>query len=1488
VAASRALYALALAVAALALTASSASAAKSLDRFLGVPSAEGTTLGGQFGGPRDVAVNETGAGAAEPGDVYVVDNGRHRIQVLSAEGFFKFAIGRNVIADGMVGDQGDVFEKCASATSCQPGVTGTSTDAPEGELASPQGIAIDQATGDFYVRDRDNLRVQQFDAAGGFVRAWGFGVATGASAFEVCTANCQKGLSGTGAGQFGAINVSGGGVAVAPAGSPSAGNVFVVDPGTNIANRRVHEFDPDAATPAAVFVRSFGSGGTGVGQFNTNMPQHVAVDAAGVVYASDTSGNGRINRYTPTATAMSPIGVPPLLSGGTNSTSTSGLEIDPDSDGVGADIDRLYVARDPSSGNTVVQQFDNPGQATPPSAVTDTHAPTLFGTFSPTGLGIDSAAGKLYVTLTSGSSGQGVYVLDDDGTGSAIQAANASATDIGSTTATLSGAVDPADGLVRYSFEYSHDGVAFSATPPLLASGSSSQTVTAPVAGLRPNSTYRVRLVVRKVTAPNTTLTATSTEATFVTDAIAPTASTRAATAIRATSATLQGSVNPNGSATAYYFEYGTTTGYGRRAPAVPASAGAGGEEVLLAQPVDGLEPGATYHFRLVAESAVGRVNGLDTSFAARATPEVSDGRAYELVSPADKVGGQGVGTWYSDPGSSGTSGYASYDGERFAVGTGQGGVLSESGFALGIDTVFSERTPSGWVSTPGFVRHGYGNHFVVVALPGWATPDLRVTLWQAGVGPVRIFPELADWSDDIGRPLLLRDEGGRWEAFGPTDPTDPAQALDPGTFNNAQSTAVAVSDDGRHVVATTNRLRGMGGAGDPTSRMFPDLAAKGGTTYVDDLPTALSDDFPGQGIRSLVHVCTAGTIIPARVEVDGGSKLAPQACPPPLPGRSARLIDPRGGSIGHQLVTTENMISVDGSRVFFMTPDPQYVEPGPCTGDGFATLCPAQVYVRQRQVDGSVATRWISKPEVSGQDAGLLGPAYFEAASDDGDKVVFSTNSPLTPDDPNGGTPQPGGVTTGTASGSSWDLYLYDFPNDPAADPGDGQLTRISAGPTGTGECNTHSDRAQYAAPAAGVRFFARDGSRAYFSCRVPLTGVSSSANGTTTGPGSGSLYAYTPAEPVGERWAFVATPDQECATRGSVRAQVLGVQTAPGSPITLDDNVNCVTGTDDGAFITFFTTAALTADDAPDGSGDIYGYDAELDRLDRLSASQGGAGGAYLCADQPVVSCNADPGIGIQINTGVGLPALGLAADPRDGRERTAFFQSKSRLVPQDKDDVHDVYQWRDGELSLISTGDSATEGAFYRGNDRSGANVYFATFDRLSWQDHDAVLDVYTARVGGGIPKPGEPALCAALADGCQIPTGDRGVSGASSTDTPSTDGNAMSGDRRAVTVFSLSARARRRAARTGNLVISVRANEAGTVSAVAKGRIVRRTRRLARASVEAGVAGPVKLKLRLNRAARQRLSRGDALRVVIRVTSPGARARTRSVRLPGASS
>src|SRR5262249_13366415 len=105
----------------------------------------------------------------------------------------------------------------------------------------------------------------------------------------------------------------------------------------------------------------------------------------------------------------------------------------------------------------------------------------------------------------------------------------------------------------------------------------------------------------------------------------APAVTTRAASNLTTTSARLNGSVNPNGLATTYYFDYGKDTNYGSRT--ATASAGSGKGNLSVSATATGLGAGI-YHFRLVASNSAGTTFGNDLTFGSAGPPVVLTGSA--------------------------------------------------------------------------------------------------------------------------------------------------------------------------------------------------------------------------------------------------------------------------------------------------------------------------------------------------------------------------------------------------------------------------------------------------------------------------------------------------------------------------------------------------------------------------------------------------------------------------------------------------------------------------------------------------------------------------------------------------------------------------------------------------------------------------------------------------------------------------------------------
>jgi hypothetical protein len=98
-----------------------------------------------------------------------------------------------------------------------------------------------------------------------------------------------------------------------------------------------------------------------------------------------------------------------------------------------------------------------------------------------------------------------------------------------------------------------------------------------------------------------------------------PTLTTKDATDLTVTSATLNGKVPAAATATPYWFEYGTTTAYGAQTAAGSVAPSKSMSSVRAS--IDGLTPDTTYHFRLVGDLSGSRSNGADLTFVTTAAP---------------------------------------------------------------------------------------------------------------------------------------------------------------------------------------------------------------------------------------------------------------------------------------------------------------------------------------------------------------------------------------------------------------------------------------------------------------------------------------------------------------------------------------------------------------------------------------------------------------------------------------------------------------------------------------------------------------------------------------------------------------------------------------------------------------------------------------------------------------------------------------------------
>ena len=140
----------------------------------------------------------------------------------------------------------------------------------DGEFINPSGVALDR-TGNLYVVDTGNQRIQKFDADSNFILKWG--------------------SAGNGDGEFD-LRIS----FLADVTVDSLGNVYVADTGNN----RVQKFTSDGK-----FITKWGSYGTEDGNFSG--PSGLAIDNIGNVYVVD-KGNSRIQKFTSEGVFITKLG----------------------------------------------------------------------------------------------------------------------------------------------------------------------------------------------------------------------------------------------------------------------------------------------------------------------------------------------------------------------------------------------------------------------------------------------------------------------------------------------------------------------------------------------------------------------------------------------------------------------------------------------------------------------------------------------------------------------------------------------------------------------------------------------------------------------------------------------------------------------------------------------------------------------------------------------------------------------------------------------------------------------------------------------------------------------------------------------------------------------------------------------------------------------------------------------------------------------------
>jgi hypothetical protein len=538
-----------------------------------------------------------------------------------------------------------------------------------GQVRGAYGLAVDQASGDLYVADQRNVRIDKFDGSGNFLFAWGWGVADSAEEPQTCTTSCEPGIPGAGSGTYAEEGSRGVAVDNDPL-SASYGDVYVVD----WENFRVEKFDSSGqflsmfgggvnkTTSGDVCVagESCGAGTEGAadGQFEWSYQgSYIAVGPGGRVYVGD---RARIEVFEPSGAWREDVSLSALSSTGqvtelavdsagdmfVKDSEAAGVrvfepngaerptQLDPGSETVEAlAIDAsgdLFVSD--STGGFHVAEYDSSGKE-----VASFGSDALVSVYS---MAFSSTLDELYAYGFIDSEGDlAISVITPPPPGPLLVSSGV-ATPGERGHASLEATVNPEGHQTTYRFEYVDEAhfqtggyaSASSTSPVSVGSSFEGQPASVDLTGLVPGGTYHYRIV-----ATSSAGTATGPDQTFTT--VGPALVDGPwVTDLAATSATLAAEIDPLGTSTEYQLEYGTSASYGQT---LSGSVGEGTSYVPIGFHSQELLPGTVYHYRLVTHNEVGTVEGTDHTFKTQlASGEelaLPDGRAWELVSPVNK-----------------------------------------------------------------------------------------------------------------------------------------------------------------------------------------------------------------------------------------------------------------------------------------------------------------------------------------------------------------------------------------------------------------------------------------------------------------------------------------------------------------------------------------------------------------------------------------------------------------------------------------------------------------------------------------------------------------------------------------------------------------------------------------------------------------------------------------------------------------------------------
>lgn len=1355
----------------------------------------GTSTGGaagQVAQPMGLAIDQTN------GYVYVTSLTNRRVDVFSSEGDFAGAFGWGV-------DTGaSMLELCTTTSTCQQGAAaGPDAGRISGWIGSDPAIDPSAPPGTIYVPDSGvNLRVSKFATtiAGGqlsavtFLKAFGWDVAPGpvdeeqeirvratagqftlsfggdtttdlpfnASAAEVETAlNDLPSINSGG----GSVTVSGG------VGNASGSNLYVVRfsggplAGTDVANLLAADGTTPltGGTPASsvtVTVRAnggtstelesctaasgckAGTSGGGIGQFvSGGSPISTSVDSTGAVYVVSgplQNANNNCAPATPcrvfkfdSSTSSATILGPDIVAGKVGEVAALDVAVDPSND-------HVLVSRRTETGKFHLTEYDSGG------SLVEAHPADPLASASTTvnhGLEVGTDD-RLYVSQT----GTSLYLLGE--VPKPPQPVIDPVTDVTATSATFHGKVTVASlGSMGFDtswrFEYSANGSKWTSIPTLdvpLGNAPGVHEVEQTVSGLAPNTEYLVRLV-----ASTSSGTVRSEPVEFTTLAAAPRLSETSAVNVTQTSATLGAWVDPQGLKTTYHVEWATekvwkeTGQLNQRAPGFERSLGSGNEALTAKEFIDGLNGGSAYYFRVVASNAHGTTVGPVERFETLNACGLTGGRCYELVSPADK-------------GPVGSAGEVVVLGQelQFQAATSRSAIHYQMGYGLPNATSSTEvayqavRTSTGWksfeVAPPHLVPPKKGSPLPSRTLG--LSEDLDCGIYNSNQPLVEDAPVKVR---EAGYGLLYRragtDGSGAFTLLTGIEPSViPPDSQIP-EYPTGPYQLVGVSEGpgdpcDRVIFRTPLQYPGVSGAG--TNRLYewdrgvlrnvgvvPGPSGLENAGVVPGATQSPATDPANQPLQKNRNVHNAVSRDGSRIVFTALSKIGGDS------GQQAVFVRDHAGGTGTLAAGSKSVSDV--ALEFGVFAVGQEI-----SGEGIpsGTLIEAV-----EEVDGRIRSLTLSQPAEVDAEAVTLdalrvldasqsqtatannGASRYETATPDGKYVFFTARYGLANNGSSGGVGACSIGVDGAANGPGCDLYRYSVD--------DGVLVDVSIPAPGAVSPN--------GAGVIGVLGTSNDGRYVYFAARGQLVEGAGRTEQQNLATDSYSIYRA-------DIGAGSVSLEYVASIAASLASRKLTATSGGGF---WNSEVSA-----DGRYLLFSSTERLSDYDNM-GTPQAYLYDGETGDLRCVSCP--------LSEDPPVAG---PPGRDDPLGRGGEDVENRLRPPVRlvgEGDGVKVILQSYDALAVGGAKGRLGFYLWENGQVSMIGTSTlESGNNVRFAGASRSGDEIYFTTYDQLSWQDTDRQVDIYTARVGGAVsPQSSPPAVCDPLAEGSCQPYGGVGL-------------------------------------------------------------------------------------------------------------------------------